>query len=110
MGLGHFEKVDVPTKLKYKFEKFCCGNDHVLALDSKNNAYAWGNNYYGQLGIGSFENRCVPVLTKLNVKNIYCGSTHSFILANNIIYSFGDNDWYYIYLIFSGQLGKFIFI
>lgn len=28
-------------------------NTHCLALDSEGNIWAWGNNYYGQLGIGS---------------------------------------------------------
>jgi alpha-tubulin suppressor-like RCC1 family protein len=28
------------------------GDSHTLALDSQGRAWAWGNNYYGQLGIG----------------------------------------------------------
>lgn len=40
------------------------GDYHVLALDNQGSVWAWGKNYYGQLGIGSTDDSSTPVLVK----------------------------------------------
>ncbi|WP_332460456.1 InlB B-repeat-containing protein, partial [Bifidobacterium sp. W8120] len=40
------------------------GGWHSLALGGDGNAYAWGNNRYGQLGDGTTTNRTMPVMVR----------------------------------------------
>jgi alpha-tubulin suppressor-like RCC1 family protein len=40
------------------------GNHHVLALDNQRYVWAWGKNYYGQLGDGLTANRGTPLRVK----------------------------------------------
>ncbi|MCL2816360.1 MAG: RCC1 domain-containing protein, partial [Oscillospiraceae bacterium] len=37
------------------------GRSHTLALDKDGNVWAWGYNYYGQLGDGTTTQRTTPV-------------------------------------------------
>lgn len=62
------------------------GTLHSLALDSSGRVWAWGNNFYGQLGNGSIENvnstpALVPNLS--GVKSIGAGGGHSLALLND---------------------------
>jgi alpha-tubulin suppressor-like RCC1 family protein len=57
LGHGSYDDIYTPTPISFSFEemisKVAAGKNHVFALDSsKNVAYSWGNNNYGQL---SFE-------------------------------------------------------
>jgi len=77
------------------------GYSHVLALTSTGEVYAWGYNYYGQLGNGTTTSSYTPVkVTGLpnDVIAISAGSYHSLALTSSgDVYAWGDN--YY------GQLG-----
>ena len=46
-------------------------NDFSLAVGSDGNAYAWGNNNYGQLGDGTRTGRYTPVMVKKPDRNTY---------------------------------------
>lgn len=86
--------------------KIAWGSDHTMILfDGK--IYAWGNNYYGQLGIGRFGSRreridiptlvCIPIKLN-NVTKIECGTFHSMALTKSgHLYTWGSNEY--------GQLG-----
>jgi len=46
----------------HTFCKINAGYEHSLAIDNHGQAWAWGYNFYGDLGDGSTTNKCVPVL------------------------------------------------
>ena len=77
-----------------------------LAVDSDGNAYAWGSNYYGQLGDGTTDKRTTPVMVSKPANTppdftyiqVSTGSTHSLALGSDgNAYAWGYNN--------SGQLG-----
>ncbi len=82
---------------------------HTIALDVGGNVWAWGSNFYGQLGIGTFgpdDLESTPVQVKgpgsegylSNIIIIATGGSHSLALdESGSVYAWGDN--YY------GQLG-----
>ena len=83
-----------------------------LAVGSDGNAYAWGNNDYGQLGDGTTTQRDKPVVVKKPDPMIYtnlpndftyvqvsAGDGHSLALGSDgYVYAWGDNTY--------GQLGN----
>jgi len=77
------------------------GRYHSLALKSDGTVWAWGDNYYGQLGDGTNIQRKTPVkVTGLaGVKAIDAGDYHSLAIktADGTVWGWGDN--YY------GQMG-----
>ena len=83
--------------------KICCGDFHVLCLDSKGTVYAHGYNQHGQVGCFekryekavSLPTRCVlPKNGKSQIiVDIDAGAYHSLLLsADNQVYSFGNNE------------------
>ena len=82
------------------------GSDHSLALDSEGQIYAWGYNYYGQLGNGDTTSSNTPVkvdtsgvLAGKTISQISAGSNHSLALdSEGQIYAWGGN--------YVGQLGN----
>jgi alpha-tubulin suppressor-like RCC1 family protein len=73
---------------------------HTLALASDGTVWAWGANWYGQVGNGSTANQLTPVqLSLTNIIAIGAGNEHSVALANDgTLWSWGDN--------YFGQLGR----
>lgn len=66
------------------------GHEHSCAIDSKNQAYCWGRNDFGQLGDNSTTNRTVPVkvvtsaqMTTNSFKQIEVGEKNSCGLGTN---------------------------
>lgn len=83
------------------------GGSHNLALDLDGRVYAWGDNYYGQIGNDSTVQSKVAVLVKdfsgINNINeitaISAGKEHSLaLLSNGTVAAWGNN--------FDGQLGN----
>lgn len=81
------------------------GENHTLVLTSDSLVYAWGNNFYGQLGNSTFVNSNMPILINYGalagkkIVAIAAGSFHSLALANDgTIYAWGSNNY--------GQLGN----
>ena len=60
---------DLPADFTYV--QVSAGAYHSLALGSDGNVYAWGWNYYGQLGDGTTTNRSMPVRVKTPDRNTY---------------------------------------
>ncbi len=58
-----------------------CGLDHSLVLTNCGEVYAWGANYYGQIGNGRNSDQLKPIKVKgfnnERVVMISCGSVHS---------------------------------
>lgn len=63
-----------------------CGDDHVIALTSKNTAFSWGNNEFGQLGLGHTEPVLEPALINLEgIIKVSAGNQYSFALVDKKI-------------------------
>lgn len=52
-------RVNMPAGVT--FAQIAGGQDHSLALDENGHAWAWGRNYFGQLGNGTFTDQHEPV-------------------------------------------------
>lgn len=66
-----------------------------IALKSNGTVWAWGNNYYGQLGDGTTNESYMPLQVDgvENITDIACGFAHSVILKKDgTVWSWGDND------------------
>ena len=77
------------------------GWNHSLALKGDGTVWAWGHNYYGQLGNGAYYNSNIPVqvLGLTGITAIAGGGYHSLALKNDgTVWIWGHNR--------SGQLGK----
>jgi alpha-tubulin suppressor-like RCC1 family protein len=73
---------------------------HTLALKSDGTLYAWGYNYYGELGVGDNTHRTSPdqVGTDTNWVAIAAGYNHTLALkSNGTLWAWGRNEY--------GQLG-----
>ena len=100
---------DLPADFTYL--QVSAGSNHSLALGSDGNAYAWGYNYYGQLGDGTTTERHAPVRVKTPDRKTYpdlpedftyvqvsAGGAHSLAVGSDgNVYAWGYNTY--------GQLG-----
>ena len=76
------------------------GYGHSLALTESGEVWAWGNNWYGQLGDGTTTDRYTPVLVEGlgDVVSIAAGYGHSLAFTESgEVWAWGDNGY--------GQLG-----
>ena len=97
LGIGSEDDyVYTPTKvnLSGKIKELIYYSDSVYALLEDDTLYAWGSNYYGQLGVGDEVNRNTP--TKVNlpgmVKEIMHKSDSVYtILEDGSLYAWGYN-------------------
>ncbi len=101
---------DLPEDFTYV--QVSAGYAHSLALGSDGNVYAWGYNYYGQLGDGTTTERHAPVRVKTPDRKAYpdlpadftylqvsAGGDHSLALGSDgNAYAWGHNTY--------GQLGN----
>ena len=80
---------------------------YSLAVGSDGNAYAWGDNNFGQLGDGTTSKRTTPVPVKkpagvpadFTYVQISAGNSHSLAIGSDgYVYAWGDNTY--------GQLGN----
>ncbi|MBI0142603.1 InlB B-repeat-containing protein [Bifidobacterium sp. W8106] len=97
-----FSQVSGSTNSSYGFS---------LAVGSDGNAYAWGYNYYGQLGDGTGDDKHAPVMVRTPDRKTYpdlpadftylqvsAGGSHSLALGSDgNVYAWGNN--------YSGRLG-----
>jgi alpha-tubulin suppressor-like RCC1 family protein len=107
LGDGSNTGSDVPVAVSMPagvtFTQVSAGVIHSLALDSDGNAYAWGGNFYGQLGDGSNTGSYVLVAVSMpaNVTftQVSAGALHSLAVGSDgNAYAWGAN--------FYGQLGN----
>lgn len=93
-------KVQLPVGVT--FESLSGWGNSTYSLGSDGNAYAWGENNYGQLGDGTTQSKSVPTLvqTPTGVAFTALSSTYTSAFAigtNGNVYAWGRNDL--------GQLG-----
>ena len=77
------------------------GSNHSLALKSDGTVWAWGWNYYGQLGDGTTTQQTTPIQATVSgtVTTIAAGNCHNLVLtSNNSLWTWGYNGY--------GQLGN----
>ena len=95
------------TNRGIRFNQVSAGISHSLALGSDGNAYAWGNNNYGQLGNGTRTQRNTPVRVEkpkgapvdFTYLQVSAGISHSLALGSDgNAYAWGNNNY--------GQLGN----
>ena len=108
LGIGSENNyVDTPTKvdLPGTIKELITNGNYAYAMLEDGSLYAWGSNYYGQLGLGSDEKK-VSIPTKVNlpgkIKELmlldsYYDSFYA-ILEDGSLYAWGNNNY-------SGQLG-----
>jgi tRNA A-37 threonylcarbamoyl transferase component Bud32 len=75
-----------------------CGAHHSLALTQSGEVYAWGSNYWGQIGCGDNFDKSIPTKVKalndIKIKMISCGYNHSMALTKDgSVYSWGSNGY-----------------
>ncbi|THF81683.1 RCC1 domain-containing protein [Cohnella fermenti] len=64
--------------------QLAAGSAHVLALDSSGNVYAWGYNYYSQLGMNGTASLSSPTLLPITgIKQVAAGYSDSMALMND---------------------------
>ena len=101
-------KVEKPASAPtdFTYVQVSGGYSHSLALGSDGNAYAWGDNYFGQLGNGTTTPRTTPVKvekpagapTDFTYVQVSAGGSHSLALGSDgNAYAWGLNGY--------GQLG-----
>jgi alpha-tubulin suppressor-like RCC1 family protein len=81
------------------------GEDHAVAVSRNGRVFAWGGNYYGQLGNGNTTNSNVPVAVDTSgilggkiIVSVMAGNGHTLALdLNGNLYAWGRGDF--------GQLG-----
>ena len=93
-------EVELPSGVT--FTQVSAGQDFSLAVGSDGNAYAWGENSYGQLGVDTVVDSSLPVLVSpaggLAVVDVSAGGNHSLAVgADGFAYAWGSNG--------AGQLG-----
>ncbi|CAG2102833.1 unnamed protein product, partial [Medioppia subpectinata] len=77
-----------------------CDYSHSLALTGDGRVYAWGNNYYGQIGCGDgigFTNTPIEMTFGFNCKiqSVYCYNDSSFaITSDGRVFSWGENSYH----------------
>ena len=113
---GERTTITPPTNTNgIKFNQISSSNtgSFSLAVGSDGNAYAWGDNTYGQLGDGTAKNsRYTPVMvqkpdrktypdlpTNFTYVQVSAGGRHSLAVGSDgYVYTWGNNNW--------GQLGN----
>jgi len=83
------------------FTSVAAGETHSLALGSDGNAYAWGSNFFGELGNNSTAQSSVPVLVStgavpsgVTMSTVSAGPYYSLALGSDgNAYAWGDNDY-----------------
>ena len=85
--------------LNVKARSVSCGYGYTMIIDLENNVWAFGSNYYGQLGLGDNLNRDIPIrILNMKAKFISCGYYHTMMIdLDNNVWAFGRNE--------CGQLG-----
>ena len=100
-GVDSFALFEASSKGLLNVKNVVGGRYHSLALKEDGTVWAWGDNFYGQLGDGTFDNKTIPVQVSelTGVKAIAGGGYHSLALKEDgTVWAWGSNR--------KGQLGN----
>lgn len=88
----------VKTPSGVRFKQISAGKNHALALSNDGDIWAWGSDYYGQLGIGQrYDLSNVPVKVRNNAdgkkfKQVDAGGEHSMAIdQDDYLWGWGAN-------------------
>ncbi|XP_035715246.1 ultraviolet-B receptor UVR8 [Folsomia candida] len=95
----------VPNKIDMfgdtiKIAQIACGSDHAMAISEEGHLYAWGYNFYGQLGTGCLDDH-VPTPERVTafrskgteIVSVAAGMFHSVaVTGDGHVYAWGQND------------------
>ncbi len=79
-----------------KWKVISAGENHTLAIKEDGTLWAWGYNFYGQVGDGTTTNRLIPtkIGTATDWKEVSAGSTHSMAIKNDgTLWGWGLNQY-----------------
>ncbi|MEK5209395.1 RCC1 domain-containing protein [Psychrobacillus sp. FSL H8-0510] len=99
MSFTHMQVAEAASEINV-FEDIVSGEGHFLALSTDRSVYAWGFNYYGQIG-NTTTHQTTPTKVEglTNVAAIETGDNHNLALTSEgDVYTWGRNDL--------GQLGN----
>ena len=67
----------------YQMTDLSCGQDFIIALNSKGQVFSWGVNNNGELGLGNNTPIYTPQIINMNalIKKVSCGNNHSLMLT-----------------------------
>lgn len=68
------------------------GASESFLIDGSGTLWAWGDNFWGQLGDGTTENRPLPVKVMEGVRSVSAGDCHTYaVLEDNTLWAWGRN-------------------
>lgn len=98
LGLGSTRDKDTPTQVSTatNWSSVSCGDSYTLAIKTDGTLWAWGYNFFGQLGLGgkiTFEDTPTQVSTTTNWSSVSCGIKHTLaIKTDGTLWAWGCND------------------
>ena len=111
LGRGTFgDQFDTPQRIGTAgdWAAIACGDEHALALKQDGTLWAWGSNWYGQLGLDPNTGDADPLSPSFvpvrvdaasTYKSIACGYAHSLaVKSDGTLWAWGTNAY--------GQLGR----
>ena len=88
----------IPVKIMENVIQISAGAEYSTAIKSDGSLWAWGSNYYGQLGDGTNINRATPVKIMDGVIQVYAGYFHTMaVKSDGSLWTWGSNS--------EGQIG-----
>jgi alpha-tubulin suppressor-like RCC1 family protein len=96
LGVGDYVNRNAPTQEagNLTWKSVSCGDYHTVAIQqTSNRLYAWGSNFYGQLGIGNTDVKNTPTIVSDDWKVVAAGKYHTIgIKTNDALYGWGHNN------------------
>lgn len=98
LGLGHTRNCLSPCLVSFAFgqvRKIVSGAGHCMVINSAGSLFSWGCSGYYQTGHQVLSHQLLPLkiefFESLHVDDASCGISHSLVLAEQKLFTFGDN-------------------